>query len=83
MTILTGLSKEADVATEASYAIAWNIARSKRPYTDDEFLKENILHAASILDLSNKKLQRFISKMTMYVELETSIPILRCHLKRI
>ena len=34
MTTLTAFCKEADVTTEASYVIAWNIARSKRPYTD-------------------------------------------------
>ena len=38
MTILTEFSNEAGVAIEA---IAWNIARSKRPYTDGEFMKEN------------------------------------------
>ena len=34
MTILIAFSKEVDVTTEASYAIAWNIARSKCPYND-------------------------------------------------
>ena len=50
MTILTALGKEADVANEASYAIAWNIARSKRPCTDGEFIKESVSQVASILD---------------------------------
>ena len=59
MTILTAFSKE-DITTEASYAIAWNTAKYKHPYTDGEFIKENILQAASILDLSNKKLQCLI-----------------------
>ena len=40
MTIFTAFSKEVDVTTEAGYAIAWNIARCKRPYTDGEFMKE-------------------------------------------
>ena len=55
-------SKEADVTTEASYAMAWNIARSKRPYTDGESMKENI---TSILDPSNKKLPCIISQLTL------------------
>ena len=42
MKILTALSEEAYVTTETSYAMAWNIAQSKRPYTDGEFMKENI-----------------------------------------
>ena len=50
MTILTAFSKEADATTEASYAMAWNIARYKRPYTNGEFVKENILQVATILD---------------------------------
>ena len=54
MTILTAFTKEADVTTEASYAIAWNIARSKHPYSDGEFLKKNILQVVSTLDPSNK-----------------------------
>ena len=48
MTIFTAFSKEADVTIEAIYAIAWNIALSKRPYTDGEFMKENSLQVASI-----------------------------------
>ena len=43
MTTLTTFSKDADVAIEASYVIALNNSRSKRPYTDGEFMKENIL----------------------------------------
>ena len=55
MTILTASSKETDVTTEASYAIAWNFARSNRPYTNDELMNENMLQVASPLHPSNKK----------------------------
>ena len=65
MTIHTAFSKEVDVPSEASYAIAWRITRSKRPYTNAEFMKENILQVASILDPNNKTLQRFISQKAM------------------
>ena len=65
MTIFAAFSKEADVTTEASYALAWNIARSKHPYTDGEFIKQNILQVVSILDPSNTTLQRLISQMAL------------------
>ena len=52
MTILTAFSTEAVVKAETSYAIAWNTARSRRPYNNGEFTKENILQVASILDPS-------------------------------
>ena len=65
MTILTASSKEADVTTEASYAIALNIARSKCPYTDGEFMKENTSRVDSILDPSKKIFQHLISQMAL------------------
>ena len=65
LTILTAFSKEADVTTEASYAIARNIIRSIRAYTYGETTQENILQAASILDLSNQTLQRLTSLMAL------------------
>ena len=65
MTTLAAFYKEADVTTDASYVIAWNIVKSKRPYTDGEFIKESILQVAFILDPSNKKLQRLISQMAL------------------
>ena len=84
MTNLTAFSKEADVATGASYAMACNIARSKCPYADGEFINKNILLVASILDRCNKKLHYLISQMALsskllYVELETSVPMLQCY----
>ena len=56
MKTLTAFYKEADITTEASYVIVWNIVRSKHSHTNGEFIKENILQVASILDSSNKKL---------------------------
>ena len=64
MTILTVFSKEVDVTTAISYAIAWNIARSKRPYIDGEFTRKKYLQIASTLDPGNKKLLRLSSQMT-------------------
>ena len=38
----SSFSKESNITTEASFVIAWNIARVKHPYTDGEFIKQNI-----------------------------------------
>ena len=51
-------SKEFYAATEASFVISWNIARSRHPYSDYEFMKKNITEVVSVLDPNNKKLQQ-------------------------
>ena len=68
MTTLTALSKETDVITEANYAIAWNIARSKRPYTDGELMKE-IFHKLHLYWTQvAKKMQCLISKIALSMQ---------------
>ncbi|XP_042144504.1 general transcription factor II-I repeat domain-containing protein 2-like [Ixodes scapularis] len=37
--LMKTFTKESDVAAEASFAIAWNIARTKRAYSEGEFVK--------------------------------------------
>ena len=86
MTILTAFSKEADVTTEASYAIAGNIIRSIHPYTAGVLMKENILQVASTLYPTNKICNVLFSRWhcqskLMYVESETSVQMLQCHWK--
>ena len=56
-------SKESDARTEASFLMSWNIARSKHPYSDCEFVKKNITDVVAVLDPNNKKLQRLIAQM--------------------
>ena len=56
-------SKESDATTEASFLMSWNIARSKHPYFDCEFVKKNITDVVAVLDPNNKKLQRLIAQM--------------------
>ena len=51
------LSKESDATIEASFLISWNIARSKHPYSDCEFVKKNISDVVAVLDPINKKIQ--------------------------
>ena len=43
--------------------MSWNIARSKHPYSDCEFVKKNITDVVAVLDPNNKKLQRLIPQM--------------------
>lgn len=38
--LLSSFSHEDDKAYEASFLIAWNIARAKRPYAEGEFIKK-------------------------------------------
>jgi len=54
-------SKEADTTAEASFIISWNIAWSKHPYPDGEFVKTNISEVIAVLDPTKKKLQQLIS----------------------
>ena len=46
----SSFSKESNITTGASFVIAWNIARVKHPYTDGEFIKQNISDVLSVLD---------------------------------
>ena len=55
-------SKESNITTEASFVIAWTIARVKHPNTDGEFTKQNISDVLSVLDPKNSKVQRLISQ---------------------
>ena len=48
--------KESDRVTEASFKVAWNVARSKRPFTEGELMKTCWLDASESLfaDFKNK-----------------------------
>lgn len=49
-------TKEADVTTEAGFLLAFNIAKAKKPYTEEEFTKKNMAQVVSILAPENKEL---------------------------
>lgn len=61
--LMKTFSKESDVAAEASFAIAWNIARTKRAYSEGEFVKTNISDVLALLDPNNKNLQRLVNQV--------------------
>ncbi|XP_065675845.1 SCAN domain-containing protein 3-like [Hydra vulgaris] len=50
--------KESNITTEVSFIIAWNIAKSKHPCTNGEFVKQNLFDVISVLDPNNNKIQR-------------------------
>ncbi|KAK9977291.1 hypothetical protein ABG768_019112 [Culter alburnus] len=74
-----GIIKSADNITEASFRVAWNIAKAKRPATEGEFLKDTFMDCAESLfsEFKNKddiirqisKLQLSDSTVTRRVEL--------------
>ena len=51
----SSFSKESTISTEASFVIAWNIARVKHSYSDGEFVKQNISDVLLVLDPKNSK----------------------------
>ena len=59
----SSFSKESNIITEASFIIAWNIARVNHSYTDGEFVKQHISDVLSVLDPKNSKIQRLISQI--------------------
>ncbi|CAM5114680.1 unnamed protein product [Eretmochelys imbricata] len=61
-TLLLAFRKETDMATEASFVMAWNITCAKHLYCDGEFVK-NIEEVVAILDPSNTKLQQVIQQI--------------------
>jgi len=60
---LFSLCKQSDLTTEASFVIAWNIARSKLPYIHGEFVKKNISDVIAILAPENLKLKQAIEEI--------------------
>lgn len=61
--VMSMFTKEADLTTEAGFAVAFNIAKSKKPYTEGDFVKKNITQVISILDPENKRLQKMVAQM--------------------
>ena len=47
---MTAFNTEADVVTEASFLVALNIARAKRPYSDCEFEKKIVADVVGVLE---------------------------------
>ena len=57
--------KHSEPVTLASYQMAWNIARAKKPYNDREFVKKCLSDVIEILSPENNKLKRIISDVQL------------------
>lgn len=67
-TVMRFSCKESDMVTEASFKVAWNVARSRRPFTEGELIKTCWLDASESLfaDFKNKDaIIRQISKLQL------------------
>lgn len=62
--VMAVFSKETDINTEASFCMAFNIARAKRPYTDGVYLTKNIIDVISILKPEDKKLLNMVENIS-------------------
>src|ERR1700755_1278609 len=56
-------SNQANNVAEASFVIAWNIARAKRPYGEGEFIKKNLEDVLKVLDPNNAALHKVVSQI--------------------
>ncbi|KAL4126170.1 hypothetical protein QTP88_010396 [Uroleucon formosanum] len=61
--VMTMFTNEADDCVEASFVIAFNIAQAKRPYTDGEYIKKNILDVISVLNPENQILLKMVENV--------------------
>lgn len=59
------LTKHAETVTLASYKMAWNIARAKKPYNEGEFLKQCFADVIETLAPDNKKLKDSINDLQL------------------
>lgn len=58
-------TKRSETITLASYQLAWNIARAKKPYNEGEFVKKCLSDVVEILSPENDKLKRMVSDIQL------------------
>ena len=58
-------TKHSETVTLASYQLAWNIARAKKPYNEGEFVKKCLSDVVEILSPENDKLKRMVSDVQL------------------
>lgn len=58
-------TKRSETITLASYQLAWNIARAKKPYNEGEFVKKCLSDVVEILSPENDKLKRMVSDVQL------------------
>ncbi|XP_061530001.1 protein DBF4 homolog A isoform X2 [Phycodurus eques] len=57
--------KHSETVTLASYQLAWNIARAKKPYNEGDFIKKCLIGAFAILAPGDNKLKRSVSDVQL------------------
>lgn len=58
-------TKHSETVTLASYQLAWNIARAKKPYLEGEFVKKCLGDAVDILCPENENLKRSVKDLQL------------------
>lgn len=58
-------TKHSETVTLASYQLAWNIARAKKPYNEGDFIKKCLIDASEILAPGDDKLKRSVSDVQL------------------
>uniref|UniRef100_A0A3Q3RD36 HAT C-terminal dimerisation domain-containing protein n=1 Tax=Monopterus albus TaxID=43700 RepID=A0A3Q3RD36_MONAL len=58
-------TKHSETVTLASYQLAWNIARAKKPYLEGEFVKKCLSDAVAILCPKNENLKRSVKDLQL------------------
>lgn len=62
---LTAFTKQSEVATLASFHVAWNIARSKKAYSEGEFVKKCIIDVMKIMCPADSQLQHKLGDLQL------------------
>ena len=57
--VLKNVTKHSETVTLASYQLAWNIARAKKPYNEGELIKKCLSNVVEILSPENDKLNEW------------------------
>lgn len=65
VTLKSQAEKRSETVMLASYQLAWNIARAKKPYNEGEFVKKCLSDVVEILSPENDKLKRMVSDVQL------------------
>ena len=85
-------TKQSEIATLASYQLAWNIAKAKKTYDEGEFVEKCLSYAVDILSpdiskpkrmvsdlhLSRHTVERRVSDISMVIELQLHSDLQAC-----
>ena len=58
-------NKQSEIAMLASYQLAWNISKAKKPYDEGEFIKKCLNDAVDVLSPENSKLKQMVSDLQL------------------